>query len=149
MSAQLTAQHIYTLNYIRPNNVSPHVLSPPPFTAYTGEQLQLALERRNANTSTKELLTPSSCRRGLLQQRMLVMSKPPDVRSTKQLHVLWSERQNDPPHTCSRLQILQDHRLDVTLCCQEAETCELTIMKLQLFPYQFIQIINVISFSTV
>ena len=53
--------YIYIKLYLpRPNNVSPHVLSPPPFTAYTGEQLQLALEVRDVKTSDRELLTPST-----------------------------------------------------------------------------------------
>ena len=44
-------------NTISAPNVSPHV--PPPFTASTcGEQRQLALERRDVNTSDQELLTP-------------------------------------------------------------------------------------------
>ena len=40
----------------------------PPFTAaFTrGEQRQLALERRDVNTSDQELLTPPYCRRCLL-----------------------------------------------------------------------------------
>ena len=46
-------------------NVSPH--APPPFTASTrGEQRQLALKRRDVNTSDQELLTPSYSRRCLL-----------------------------------------------------------------------------------
>ena len=52
-------------NTISAPNVSPHV--PPPFTASTrGEQRQLALERRDVNTSDQELLTPSYCCRCLL-----------------------------------------------------------------------------------
>jgi len=43
------------------------LMSPPPFTASTrGEQRQLALERRDVNTSDQELLTPSYCRRCIL-----------------------------------------------------------------------------------
>ena len=33
-------------------------------------------------------------------------------KTTKQSHVLWYERQIVPPHTCYRLQTLQDRRLD-------------------------------------
>ena len=32
-------------------------------------------------------------------------------------------RQNDPPHTCSRLQTLQDRRLDVTLAARALTIC--------------------------
>ena len=50
-AAQLTAQHSQYIKLYPLQNASPHV-PPPPFTASTrGEQRQLALERRNANTS--------------------------------------------------------------------------------------------------
>ena len=41
------------------NTISAPNVSPPPFTASTcGEQRQLALERRDVNTSDQEPLTP-------------------------------------------------------------------------------------------
>ena len=63
--AKLTAQD---LQYIKlyPLQIC-LLMSPPPFTASTrGEQRQLALERRDVNTSDQELLTPSYCCRCLL-----------------------------------------------------------------------------------
>ena len=63
--AKLTAEDSQYYNTISAPNVSPHV--PPPLTASTcGEQRQLALERRDVNTSDQELLTPSYCRRCIL-----------------------------------------------------------------------------------
>ena len=62
--AKLTAQD---LQYIKLYPLHMCLLMFPPFAASTrGEQHQLALERRDVNTSDQELLTPSYCRRCLL-----------------------------------------------------------------------------------
>ena len=62
--AKLTAQD---LQYIILYPLQMCLLMSPPFTASTrGEQRQLALERRDVNTSDQELLIPSYCRRCLL-----------------------------------------------------------------------------------
>ena len=111
-------------------------LPPLPFTAQPGMNLQLALEVRDVKTSDRELLTPST-----MPQKSTLATNSANVKGACQNSQ--SSRmscglrgKNDPPHTCSRLQTLLDERRAemLPLCCQDADPCELTTMKLQLFP---------------
>ena len=87
---------------------------PPPFTAQPGMNLQLALEVRDVKTSDRELLTPSTLpqKSTLATNSANVKAACPHSQSSRMSCGLRGK--NDPPHTCSRLQNLQDRRLDVT-----------------------------------
>ena len=84
---------------------------PPPFTARTGRIcLQLALEVRDVKTSDRELLTPSTLPQlsTLATNSANVKAACPNSQSSRMSCGLRGK--NDPPHTCSRLQILLDER---------------------------------------